>query len=58
MFPLFEETLNYLDIGVVGKILNIVRNKNKFIFHIALDKCLNINDYEIDQALLDEHIPL
>lgn len=57
-FSLFNETLNYLDIGVTGKVKNIVRNKNnKFVIHISLPKYEQIK-YTIDFKLLNEDIPL
>jgi len=48
-----------LDVGVNGKIKNIVRNKNNtFIIHISLSKYEEINNFAIDLKLLNENIPL
>lgn len=58
MFPLLNEALNYLDVGVVGKIINIVMSKNKFVFHMNLEKCEKINNDEIDLDLIKEEVML
>lgn len=55
MFPLLNETLNYLDIGITGKVINIVRNKNnRFVFNITIQQCEQINNDNIDLDLLNE----
>ncbi|XP_022162076.1 uncharacterized protein LOC111027893 isoform X7 [Myzus persicae] len=56
-FPLLNDTLNYLDIGITGKIKHIVRNKyNTFIFHLLLQECESINNDDINLALLNEPV--
>jgi len=56
-FPLLNDTLNYLDIGITGKIKHIVRNKyNTFIFHLFLQECEYINNEDMNLALLNEPI--
>lgn len=56
-FPLLNDTLNYLDVGITGKIKNIVRNKyNTFIFHLLLQECEYINNEDINLALLNEPV--
>ncbi|XP_060870995.1 uncharacterized protein LOC132945306 isoform X4 [Metopolophium dirhodum] len=56
-FPLLNDTLNYLDIGITGKIKNIVRNKyNTFIFHLLLQECEYINNEDMNLALLNEPV--
>lgn len=55
MFPLLNETLNYLDIGVTGKVVNIIRNKNNtFVFNISIQQCDKINNENINLDLLNE----
>lgn len=54
-FPLLNDTLNYLDVKVTGKVINIVRKKNnKFVCHIALPKYETINNKDINLLLLKE----
>ncbi|XP_026816248.1 uncharacterized protein LOC113555865 isoform X3 [Rhopalosiphum maidis] len=54
-FPLLDDTLSYLKVGITGKIKHIVRNKyNIFIFHMLLQECEYINDEELNLALLNE----
>lgn len=56
-FSLLNETLNHLEVGVVGTIKNLVRIKNyKFLIHMKLQNCEQINNDEIDLALLNEEI--
>jgi len=56
-FSLLNDTLNYLDIEVTGKIKHIVRNKyNTFIFHLSLQECVYINNEDINLALLNEPV--
>jgi hypothetical protein len=56
-FPLLDDTLSYLNVGITGKIKHIVRNKyNIFIFHMLLQECEYINDEEINLALLNEPV--
>ncbi|KAL4112570.1 hypothetical protein QTP88_016325 [Uroleucon formosanum] len=57
IFPLLNDTLNYLDVGITGKIKNIVKNKyNTFIFHLLLQECEYINNEDINLALLNEPV--
>jgi len=57
-FPLLNDTLNYLKVGIIGQIKHVVkRNKyNLFIFHMLLQECESINDEDINLALLDEPV--
>lgn len=56
-FPLLTAALNYLDVGVTGKVKNLVKTKNnKFVFHLSLDKCEQLNSEEIDLALLNRNV--
>ncbi|XP_050056969.1 uncharacterized protein LOC114132611 isoform X5 [Aphis gossypii] len=57
-FPLLNDTLNYLNAGIIGQIKHVVkRNKyNLFIFHMLLQECECINDEDINLALLDEPV--
>lgn len=44
-----------MDIGVTGKVVNIIRNKNnKFVFNISIQKCDYINNEDINLDLLNE----
>lgn len=56
-FPLLNDTLNYLNVGIIGQIKCVKRNKyNLFIFHMLLQECECINDEDINLALLDEPV--
>lgn len=56
-FPLLNDTLNYLNVGIIGQIKRVKRNKyNLFIFHMLLQECECINDEDINLALLDEPV--
>lgn len=56
-YPLLNETLNYLEVGVVGTVKNLVRVKNyKFLIHMKLQNCEPINNDEIDLDLVNEEI--
>lgn len=56
-FPLLTTTLNYLDVGVTGKVKNLVRNKNnKFVFNLSLDKSEQLINEDIDLSLLNRNV--
>lgn len=59
-FPLLNDTLNYLDIGVTGEIRNIVRYKNnKFVFNLSLQNIEEIKNEDLNLTLLNgNNIPL
>ncbi|XP_050420950.1 uncharacterized protein LOC126833572 isoform X2 [Adelges cooleyi] len=54
-FPLLNETLNFLKNDVVGKVSNIVRNKNRFIFHVIFEEYEKINDKSFNIDLIKEN---
>lgn len=57
MFLLLHETLKYLDYGVVGKVINVIKNKNnKFIFHMSLPICKKINTEDLQSDLINKDV--
>jgi len=60
VFSLLCDSLKYLDIGVTGKVMNIVKNKNnKFVLNLSLPTCEKIDIEDMNLALLNEdNIPL
>ncbi|XP_050543343.1 uncharacterized protein LOC126906674 isoform X2 [Daktulosphaira vitifoliae] len=61
-FPLLNGSLNYLNKKAVGHITNIVRNKNKFIFHLIFEdqssfkKILDLDLTEEDLVTLTSNL--
>lgn len=57
LFSLLCDTLKYLEIGVTGKVMNIVKNKNNtFVINLSLPTCEKINIEDMNLALINEDI--
>lgn len=57
VFLLLHETLKYLDCGVIGKVTNVIRNKNnKFVFNMSLPICEKINNEELQSVIINKDV--